>query len=184
MLLQVSNETDGVLNFTVQSLFQLKFTVHQPSALSSVSTASPLPIWNTTSLLCWECSFRIVGKFGEIQPKLSSCKQLFPMRKQSGAQLLTIPNAWQVGSGRALRNCSFSREQRGDPDTSISMKDLICLSHPLPQWTPLISKSEISFSTHLVYSAVPSMGGEGTDWNECPSSIHQCQVLHHQGTTE
>lgn len=37
------------------------------------------------------------------------------------------------------------------------MKDLICLSHPLPQWTPLISviSPEISFSTHLVYSAVP-----------------------------
>lgn len=68
----------------------------------------------------------------------------------------------------------YSREQRGDPDTSTSTKDPICSPHPPPQLPPLISviSLEISFSTHLVYSAVPSEGipkGKGQDGTSVPS---------------
>lgn len=77
-------------------------------------------------------------------------------------------------AGNKWEELPYSREQRGDPNTCISMKDLTCLSHPLPQWTPLIwvTSCEVSFSTHLINSAVPSVGtpkGQGQEGMSVPS---------------
>lgn len=151
MLLQVSNETDGVLNFTVQPHFPaqiLQFTNHQLKVLSLLH----LPIWNTRTLQCWEHSFGKVGNFGKFNPSY-----LPPSKCFQWAQLCTSKSTadkkWE-----STEELPYPRDQRGDPDTFTSMKDLIGLSHPLPQWTPLISvvSPDISFSAHLVYSAVPS----------------------------
>lgn len=83
----------------------------------------------------------------------------------------------------AKEELHYSREQRGDLATSISLKDLICLSQQLPQQIPLISViiPQISSSSLLVTSAVQ---GKGTGWDECPLGTHLCQVPHHQRIRE
>lgn len=165
MLLQVSNETDGVLNFTVQPLFQLKFTVHQSSAYVLSLLHLPYPSETPQPSNAESAALGKLGTFGIFNPSCPPPSKCL-MRKQSGAQLCTILNAWQVRSGRALKNCP----------TQGSMEVILIPPSPWRTWIvyPILFLSEL----HSPLSWCPQ--GEGTGWNECPFRIHQCQVPHHQ----
>lgn len=169
MLLQVSNETDGVLNFTVQPHFpaqiysspiiSLKFCLY---CIFPTHLKHHNPPMLRAQL--WE-SWEILGNSTQaifLQANVSNEHNSVHQKSMAGKK-------WE-----STEELPYSRDQRGDPDTFISMKDLICLSHPLPQWTPLISvvSPDISFSAHVVYSAVPSEGvpkGKGQDRMSVPS---------------
>lgn len=187
MLLQVSNETDGVLNSTVQPHFPAQIysspIISFKFCLYCISPTHPKhhnPPMLRAQL--WE-SWEILGNSTQAVPLQANV----PNEETMWSTALYIRKAWQVRRGGALRNC---------PAQASKEVILICPS-PWRTWFVyliLLSKLHSYQLSVLRFPSLPIWStqqlpqrvsqGEGTGWNESPFRIHQGQVPHHQGATE